>query len=145
MSFPVSDVVIVFVSGAVSFAADIVRVECAVSGGWNMDGDKPVVKAHKRKGVHVSFWISDEQAEKLDELAMSSGLTRSKIWKALLDRKMIPERSFARLCGEIAKIGGLIKGKVVSGKHGDAYRLGQELVKIARALKKDQEKWLSQR
>lgn len=93
-------------------------------------------KRPKNKGVHVSFWVTDEQAQKLDALAEASGQTRTKILKALIDNAPIIDRSYWRTYSQLASIGGLIKGKLDSGEHSDAYRLGQQILKIARELER---------
>lgn len=93
-------------------------------------------KTQKHNGVFVGCWITQEQAEKLEALAEASGQTKTKVIKALIDNAPIIDKSYWRTYSQLASIGGLIKGKVDSGEHGDAYRLGQRVLKIARELER---------
>lgn len=88
----------------------------------------------KNKGVHLSVWISDEQAAKLEAMTAASGLSRSKVIRRLLDGQTIPERSYTRTLSELARIGGLIKSHVTAGRQDEALALGREVLKIARSL-----------
>ena len=90
----------------------------------------------KHRGVHMSFWVSDKQAEKIEALAVASGQTRTKVMKALIDKAPLLDRSYWKTYSQLASIGGLIKGRVDSGQHGDAYRLGVEILRIARELER---------
>lgn len=93
-------------------------------------------KAQKHNGVFVGCWLSQEQAEKLEALAAASGQTKTKILKALIDNQPIIDKSYWRTYSQLASIGGLIKAKMDSGQHSDAYRLGQRVLKIARELER---------
>lgn len=93
-------------------------------------------KKPKNKGVHISFWVSDEQAEKLDALAIASGQTRTKVLKALIDNRPLIDKSYWRTYSQLASIGGLIKGRVDNGEHGNAYKLGMKVLQIARELER---------
>lgn len=90
----------------------------------------------KHCGVFVGCWITHEQAEKLEALAAASGQTKTKILKALIDNQPIIDKSYWRTYSQLASIGGLIKSKMDSGQHGDAYKLGQRVLKIARELER---------
>lgn len=89
------------------------------------------------KGVHLSVWISDELAAKLDAMTVASGLSRSMVIRRLLDEQSIPEKSYVRTLNELARIGGLIKSHVTAGKPGEALAMGREVVRIARELREE--------
>lgn len=89
----------------------------------------------KHKGVHLSVWISDELAAKLDAMTAASGLSRSMVIRRLIDGQPVPEKSYVRTLNELSRIGGLIKSHVTAGKPGEALALGREVVRIARELR----------
>lgn len=93
------------------------------------------MSADKHKGYHLSVWISDEAAERLDELCAMSGRTKTKVVNALILDKPVPERSFARTVAYIAKLGGLLKHSIELGQSERVYQLGEQILKIARSLK----------
>lgn len=84
----------------------------------------------------MSFWVTEEQAQKIEALALASGKSKTQIFKALIDNAPIIDKSYWKTYSQLASIGGLIKGMVESGKHGNAYKLGMEILKIARELER---------
>ncbi len=89
----------------------------------------------EHKGQHLSAWISDAQMEKVKSLAISAGVTKTEVIRALIDGRALPERSYWKTYSTLASIGGLIKARVESGQHGSAYSLGCEILKIAHQLR----------
>lgn len=92
------------------------------------------------KGVHngtcVSFWASDAEIEKLAYLSTSSGQSRTKVIKDLINEKRLPDKSYWKTYRQLASLGGLIKKFVDNGDHGNAYQLGCEVLAIARELER---------
>ena len=89
----------------------------------------------KNKGVHLSAWVSDEQAAKLDALCAASGRSRSVVIRNLIDAQPIPDKSYVRMLNQLASLGGLIKSHVTAGRQGEALALGRDVVRIAHALR----------
>lgn len=88
------------------------------------------------KGTCISMWMSDEEMKKIEALMVSSGQTRTALFKNLLAGRSIPDKSYWKTYRQLAQIGGLIKRHVDNGQHGSAYKLGCEVVRIARELEK---------
>lgn len=89
----------------------------------------------KNRGTFVGVWLSDEFYSKLRELAALSGKSQSEALRALIAQKPLPNKSFVKTLNQIAKIGGLIKAKVDSGEHGNAYALGQKVCRIVQEIR----------
>ena len=90
----------------------------------------------EHKGVCISMWMSKEEMEKIEALEESSGKTRTQIFKDLLAKRPIPDRSYWRTFRQLASLGGLIKKFVENGEHGNAYKLGCEVLEIACELER---------
>lgn len=89
----------------------------------------------KNKGAHLSLWITDAQAEKLNALSAASGLTRSNVVRRLIDGQAIPEKSYARTLGELGRLGGLIKSHIEGDERAEALAIAREVLDIARELR----------
>lgn len=94
---------------------------------------------HFNSGVHLSVWVSVEQAAKLDALAAGCGKTRSEVIRFLIDARPLPDQSYARLLQQLAKTGGLLKHLGTTGQDNKVFAQGREVVSIARRLKKESE------
>lgn len=92
----------------------------------------------KHRGTCVSLWLSDEELEKVEALMTSSGQTRTKVIKDLLAGRQLPDHSLWKTCKRLASIGGYIKKFVDNGEHGNAYKLGCEIIATAREIEKSE-------
>lgn len=90
----------------------------------------------EHKGTCISMWMSDEEIAKIDALTTSTGYNRTKLFKELLANKPLPDKSYWKTYRQLASLGGMIKRFVENGQHGNAYKLGCEVLEIAHELER---------
>lgn len=82
------------------------------------------------------MWMSDDEMSRIEALCASSGYNRTKLFKELLNNRPLPDKSYWKTYRQLASLGGLIKKFVETGQHGNAYRLGCEILSIAKELER---------
>lgn len=89
----------------------------------------------EHKGKHLSLWITDAQGEKLEAISRASGLSRSEVIRRTIDGLAVPDKSYTRTLGELARLGGLIKSHIEGGERAEALAIAREVLEIARELR----------
>lgn len=92
------------------------------------------------KGIHrgtcISMWMSPGEMEKINALTTSSGQSRTQLFKNLLARRPVPDKSYWKTYKQLASLGGMIKRFVDNGQHGNAFHLGLQVLQIAQELER---------
>lgn len=88
----------------------------------------------QHRGIFIGGWVSPEAADKLIELSRISGLNKSKALERLIVGKDIPNKSYSKTLGHLAKLGGLLKHE--ANGHEEIFRIGQQILEITRNLRK---------